>query len=221
MELVIKSSWEEITWKEYEQLEQILSADIPQNYRTVHIVALLTGQSVDFIERLPISQFQRLLPYIEFLNEESDTHTVKKQYEVNGRTYNLNADITQITTSQYLDYSAYMQDEEKDVVKLTSVFLIPDGHEYNDGYDLELVQSDINDLCWLDVRAIAFFFRIQLGAYILILKSSLVKTMKKSKAKKSDIKEVETQCNNMVWCLLYAESARKQIQRLMQSLGGQ
>lgn len=221
MEITIKSSWEELTWKEYEQLEQMLSADIPAAYKTVNVISLLSGQSVESLERLPMSQFQKLLPHIEFLDSEYDTHAVQMQYTINDRVYNLRADITQITTSQYIDYSAYMQEEQKDIVKLTSVFLVPDGHEYNDGYDLGTVWGDINDMCWLDVRAIAFFFRIQLGAFILILKSSLTQTMKKTKATKEQIEELETHCNNMVWSLLYAESATKQIQHLMQSSVGQ
>lgn len=221
MEFNIKTTWEEITWKEYEQLEQMLNADIPAAYKTVNIIALLTGQSVETIERLPMSQFQKLIPHTEFLYTDAETRAVQMRYTINERVYNLRADLTQITTSQYIDYSAYMQEEPKDIVKLTSAFLVPDGHDYNDGYDMELVQSDINDMCWLDVRAIAFFFRIQLAAFILILKSYLIPTMEKTKATKDQITEWEVHCDSMAYSLLYAESATKQTHALIQSLDGQ
>ena len=152
MEFTIKTSWDELTWREYEQVEQILSADIPASYKTINLVALLAGQNVDTIEKLTVPAFQRLLPALEFLNTKPETHYHKLEYTVNGREYDFKGKIDEITTAQYIDYRTYMDEETKDVVKWMSVFIIPKGHEYNDGYDLELVKSDIADMCWLDVK---------------------------------------------------------------------
>ena len=215
MVLNIKSNWDEITWNEYEQIEQIISADIPSDYKAVNLISILTNKSVDEIENLPIAQFQRLLPVLEFLKEQPKIHKHKFNYTVNGREYIFKGQLTDISTAQYIDYRNYMNDEEKDIVKLFSCFLIPKGHDYNDGYDVEQVKSDIGDMCWLDVRAATFFFRIQLAAYILFLKSSLRKTMKKSKAAKKDRKQVEESLNNMACCLLSSKSANIAIPNLM------
>ena len=205
--MIIKNNWNEITWNEYEQIEQIIGADIPSDYKTVVLISILSGKSINEIENLPIAQFQRLLPALEFLKEQPKLHKHKFNYTVNGREYEFRGQLTDITTAQYIDYRTYISEEEKDIVKLFSCFLIPKGHDYNDGYDIERVKSDIGDMCWLDVRAATFFFRIQLAAYILILKSSLRKTMKKSKATKKEIKQVEESLNNMACCLLSSKSA--------------
>lgn len=214
MKFEIKNSWDAITWKEYEQIEQIMLADIPSDYKAVHLVAILTGTDIETIESLPISQFQKFLPAMDFLNTEPETHTHQFDYTVNGRNYKFRGRLTEITTAQYIDYRTYMQDEKKDVIKLFSCFLIPDGHDYNDGYDMEQVQSDIGDMCWLDVRAAAFFFRLQLATYTLILKSYLKKTMKSAKATRKDIKQMEGSLNSMVWSLLYSRFAKQAIQNL-------
>ena len=215
MKISIKNSWESLTWNEYEQLEQILNADIPTDYKTVHIVSVLSGLSVDEIEALPISQFQKFLPALDFLNTEPETHHHKFEYTINGREYEFKGKIDEITTAQYIDYRSYMEKEQKDVIELMSAFMIPKGHEYNDGYDMDVVKNDIKDMCWLDIRACTFFFRIQLAAYILILKSSLVKSMKKTKKnrkqKKEEIKQVEESLNNMVYYLLYSEFVNARI----------
>lgn len=211
MEITIKNSWEDITWKEYEQIEQILTTDIPSDYKAVHLISVLSGMDVSTIETLPIAQFQRLLPALEFLQTEPETHVHQFNYTVNGREYKFTGKIDEITTAQYIDYRAYMSKDEKDVSELMSVFMIPIGHEYNDGYDMGQVQSDIGDMCWLDVRAAAFFFRLWLSAYILIMKSSLEKTMKQTmkgknftekKRIKQEIKEMEESLNNTVSYLL-------------------
>lgn len=209
--ITIKNNWDEITWKEYEQIEQILSADIPNDFKTVHLVSILTGLPVNQVENMQVTEFQKLLPHLEFLQTEPETHYHKFEYTINDREYVFKGKLEDITTAMYIDYSTYMKDENKDVVNLMSVFLIPKGHDYNDGYDMEQVKSDIGDMCWLDVRAIAFFFKIQLGAYMLILKSSLQKALKetmkgKTRAEKKEIKkqikELEMSFNNSASSLL-------------------
>ena len=225
MDITIKNSWEDLTWNEYEQIEQILNTDIPSDYKAVHLVSVLTGVSVDDLERLPISQFQKLIPALDFLQTEAVTHTHQFEYTINGREYDFKGKLTEITTAQYIDYRTYMGEEQQDIVKLMSCFLIPKGHEYNDGYDMEQVQSDIGDMCWLDLRAAAFFFRIQLSAFILTLKSSLVKDMKRTMKGKSrtekkqirqQIKEMEESLNSSACSLLYSESLQNQLPTLMQ-----
>lgn len=224
--LTIKNSWDEITWREYEQIEQILQTDIPSDYKSVHLISVLTGLPVEDIENLPIMTVQRLMPYLDFLYTEPETHYHQFEYTVNGHEYTFKGQLNDITTAQYIDYRTYSSEENKDVVKLMSVFLIPKGHDYNDGYDMEQVQTDISDMCWLDVRAAAFFFRVQLAAFILILKSYLEKTMKatmkgmnrKQKQKtKQDIKAMQESLNNTVYCLLYSESVSAATQTLIQS----
>lgn len=194
MTIKIKNNWDEITWREYEQLEQILSSDIPSDFKTVHIVSLLTRLSVNQVENMQVTEFQKLMPHLEFLKTEPETHYHKFEYTVNDREYIFKGKIDEITTAMYIDYSAYMKEEDKDVVKLLSVFFIPKGHEYNDGYNMEQVQSDIGDLCWLDVRAMSFFFRLWLATFMDILKSSLQKSLKKTlkgktRAEKKEIKK--------------------------------
>lgn len=224
MKITIKNSWDSLTWKEYEQLEQILNTDIPADYKTVHVIALLSGLAVEEIERIPVNQFNKILPALEFLNTEPETHYHQFEYTINGREYDFKGKLQEITTAQYIDYRAYISEEDKDIVKLMSVFLIPKGHEYNDGYDMEQVINDINDMCWLDLRAAAFFFRIQLAAYILILKSSLEKTLKATKKNKTpqekkqiqkDIIKMEEHLNNTVCFLLSSESANTQMMDLI------
>lgn len=226
MEITIKNNWDDITWKEYEQIEQILTTDIPSDYKAVHLVSVLTGKPVDELEVLPISQFQKLLPSLEFLQTQPETHYHQFEYSINGREYEFKGKLDEITTAQYVDYRTYMDKEDKDVVELMSAFMIPKNHDYNDGYDMEQVKSDIGDMCWLDVRAAAFFFKIQLAAYILILKSSLVKDLKKEMKKEKNYKEkmilkhkikmLEESFNNSVSSLLSSRSAKNPIPPLTQ-----
>ena len=204
----VKNSWNQITVNEFIQLEQLLQADIPESYRTSHVVALLANKSLDEIESLPAMVYTTLARKLSFISEEPKYNELKDEYIINGHKYILKADLTQISTAQYIDYQNYMKEEEKDVTKLLSCWLIPDGKEYGDGYDMKNVIEDMGNLPLQDSLAICFFFRSQLAVYILILKDSLKKNLKtlaktEKRIKKEQIKQLEEFLLNMgysLWC---------------------
>lgn len=210
---VMKSNWKEITVNEFIQLEQLLKSDIPESYRTANIVALLSNKSLDEVEDLPISTFMSLSKNISFIQEQPKYNDVEKEYTINNHVYELHADVTQISTAQYIDYQNYSKEEEKDITKLLSCWLIPKGHKYNDGYDMKEVIDDAGDMLLQDAMGICFFFPKQLAASILIIQQSLsknLKTLKKENPKitKSRIKELEIHLNNLAsqfWCLPFVK----------------
>lgn len=61
--------------------------------------------------------------------------------------YIITKDLSKITTAQYMDYMSYTQEDiDKNVNtfdRFLSIFLIPVGHSYNDGYNIKAVQKDI------------------------------------------------------------------------------
>lgn len=204
----MKNKWSEITVNEFIQLEQILKSEIPESYRTVTVVALLSNQTVDEIEDLPASSFTKLARDLKFIEDKPKDRKVKSSYKLNGRSYQLHADITKISTAQYIDYQNYMKEEEKDMTKILSCWMIPKGHKYNDGYDMQQVINDCGDMLLEDALGIAFFFAKQSAAYILILKEYLSKNLKTLEIDKKKIEELETHLNSMAyyhWCLPYAE----------------
>lgn len=198
----IKNTWEELTFNEVLQIQQIISADINDTYKASNILAVLAGVEVDVIEDLPIHKFSSLLPNIEFLHNDPPKCDHQDTYDINGHKYCLSANITDITTAQYIDYQSYMKEENPDLCKITSVFLIPDGHKYNDGYDMEAVSCDIGDMLYIDVMALAFFLRKQYALYTMITTDFLSGAMKRKKVSKKEIKQTLRPLDNMALSLL-------------------
>lgn len=193
-------SWEDMSINQFIILNQTIQADIPETYKTVNIISILTGLSVEEVERIPITVFAKLKNQLDFLNTEIPKVKHKDKYNLNGRIYTLNADISSITTAQYIDYQTYIK--ENNPIQMMSLWLIPEGHQYNDGYSMEQVLLDIQDMCFLDVQSIAFFLQLQFATYILIMRDYFKKEMKKSKMGKKDIKKLVTHFNNMASSLL-------------------
>lgn len=202
----IKNSWEALTYGDYMQLVQIGEADIPENYKTTHLLSILTGEKVEDLESLQITTFMKLVPHLQFLNEKPKDIKHKSEYEVNGRKYIVQADVDKICTAQFLDYSSYIKEKYDtngpNTVKLASCFLIPEGHKYGDGYDINQVWNDINDMSFLDVKALAFFLQLQYAAYILISNDCIDRQMKKMGIPKKKRRESLIHLNSMARSLL-------------------
>lgn len=202
----IKNSWESLTYGDYMQLVQIGEANIPENYKTTHLLSILTGEKVEDLESLQITTFMKLLPHLQFLNEKPKDIEHKNEYEVNGRKYIVQADVDKICTAQFLDYSSYIKEKYDtsgpNTVKLASCFLVPEGHKYGDGYDINQVWNDINDMSFLDVKALAFFLQLQYAAYILISNDCIDRQMKKMGIPKKKRRESLIHLNSMARSLL-------------------
>ena len=122
--ITIKNKWEELTLNEVTTISSILSADVPEEMKTIEVIAVLTGKDRNEIENLPIFTFRKLANRLDFLNnppEQAQLH--KDYYEVNGRRYILQADIPTITAAQYIDYCNFSKEEPLDQRHLISCFL--------------------------------------------------------------------------------------------------
>lgn len=205
----MKRNWNEITVNEFIQLEQLLKSDIPESYRTANVIALLDNKTIEEVENLPITEFMKLSKQLDFITEQPTYNDPENEYEINGRIYTLKADITQITTAQYIDYQNYMKEENKDISKLLSVWLIPKGHKYGEDYDMGEVIKDCGDMNLPDALGISFFFPKQLAAYILISKDYLSKNLSILNQPSHKIKELETSLNSMALSLWSLPFQRK------------
>lgn len=204
----IKTSWEAITLKEFEQIDQIMHTDIPADYKAVNLLSVLSGEPVDLFEDMPLTMFRKLIPALNFVTLDPPQVKVRNKYEINGHKYRLYANITELTTAQYIDYQTYMKEEPVDLQKVISCFLIPEGHKYNDGYDIVEVLADIHDMKIVDVQAIGFFIQKQSGLFILTMRHYLYKQMKKMKIPKLKIEQDLLPLDNLALSLLSLKSVR-------------
>ena len=92
------------------------------------------------------------------------------------------------------DYSNYLKEKKgvENFSKLISVFLIPKGHKYNDGYDIdELIELIESDMKMIDINAISFFLQRQYITSIGIITAYSIRTMKKTMMKEQNLQKKE------------------------------
>ena len=161
-------TWKDITLRQFNKIQDLLQ-EIDE-YTTLNIIDVL--YDVDSADMPAMEVMNKYAHSLDFLMTTIPTNEkLKDTYIINQREYNSNINLTQMTTAQFVDYQNYSKENPVDISKCLSVFIIPKGHTYNDGYDLKQVQEDIKDLDMVTINTLAFFFK---KLYILLLETTLL-----------------------------------------------
>ena len=198
--------WSNVTLRQFLELQKLLQIE-DENERLISIAELFLG---DEVNNLPIPEFAKKVKELDFLKEEIPNTLIVKSIKVNGREYTIDAVLGHITTAQYIDYQNWMK-QENNYAGVLSVFFIPKGHKYNDGYDIEEVLKDMLELPIDVVCSECFFFSRQLHRFIQIFQSSSVKkiqSMKIPKEKKESMIKMITNSFNLASSLSFSNSVK-------------
>lgn len=168
-------NWSDVNLRQFIKIQDIVSGNGDETEKLISVMEVLLGEDV---LGLPVSEFHKKAKEIEFVYKEVPSRSVPKTITVNNRKYKVDGLLGNITTSQYIDFTNYMK--AKDYTQMLTPFIIPDGHKYNDGYDMEQVVSDIGDLDIITVNSIAFFFRKQFELFTRIFRRSLKRKKNKT-----------------------------------------
>ena len=203
------TTWEDITLDQYIQIYQLLDVEGMDEMVYAEILKIVVGEDV---EDLSLSEYKQMFKHLDFLKAKMPEVKARKEYILKGNKYKCDLDISKITGSQYLDYVNYIKENKgvENFAKIISVFLIPKGHKYNDGYDIdELIEIIESEMKIIDVNAISFFLQRQYTAYISTLTVYSIQTMKKMMKKEQNpmkkeeihqkIQETEALLRSMVY----------------------
>lgn len=184
-----KLNWYNVTLSQFKELQTILEVE-DELEKVVALAELVLG---DNVTDLPLQEFNEQLRRLEFLKTEIPTSIPPKKVEVNGKKYDVTSLLGNITTAQYIDFMNHSK--SNDTAKLLSVFVVPEGHKYNDGYDMQEVIKDMNDIPIPVANSITSFFKAQFAKFIEIFQSSSIKKVKKDKTLS---KEDKTRIINLI-----------------------
>ena len=161
-----------------------------ENERVYAIMEAVFGEDV---LDLPLKDFNEKCKELQFLQKEIPNDLHVKDIKVNGREYYFDGLLGKITTAQYIDFQNYQKNNDEQ--KSFSVFIIPKGHKYNDGYDMEQVFNDILDIPVPVLFSASFFFSRQFELFIRIFRRYSIKQMKKTGLPKEEMENLEKVVN--------------------------
>ena len=195
-----KKSWREVSINEYFDLKERLEEESLNEYdKEVIKLAFITEQDEDKIWALSINDFRALqiqsLWMQEFpISENPKFSTIK----INKETYNIDTNLQNFTIAQYIDFQSFYskrKSNERVIGNILACFIIPKGHKYAEGYDIqELVSTLNNNLDILTANEIMFFF---LKRYLISIRvlanyfNLMMKSLKKKSKNKEQVKYLE------------------------------
>ena len=113
-----------------------------------------------------------------FISKPIPRLPIKKYYILTGTKFNANFELPSISTAQFFDFRNYA--EKNDYIGVLSCCLIPDGKEYNDGYDIEQTKADIATMPITEAQTVSFFFWNQTAVLLEATLQSSTSQLKKN-----------------------------------------
>ena len=149
--------WKDVTLGMFQRMNEISKRE-DESDRVVGFVALFNGMTEDDVLNLPLDKFKDYVKDLGWMNTPPDIEQPKEEYKINGNDYVLTMNFHKLTTAQYIDFQGYVKSD--DYSQMLSVFLIPKGKKYNDGYDVYKVQQDLKTMPVGEVLGLMGFFII-------------------------------------------------------------
>lgn len=208
--------WTTISLAEYYKIKDIISE--PDEYTTFNLLDILYG--IDS-SSLTISEITKYANALDFLHNDVPEVKLQKTYTLNGREYESNTNLSLVTIGQFVDYQNYIKESRFE--DILSVFFVPVGHKYNDGYDIKQVKEDLLSLDFATIHSLAFFFSKQSELFFAIFQYSLIRMVMLMRMPKEKKQELLTQLNkedfsNLVSSPISSLMRRKQILALRKHL---
>ena len=135
---------------------------------------------------MSLSEVSKYSNSLSFLNDAAnfENFVCEDEYTINGTTYVGFVDITNISVAQFIDYQNYIKEQPVKFEKVMSIFIVPKGHTYNDGYDMKSVQNDLLELPFRVCQKVAFFLVKQLQTFVQITLYYLTAELEKTEMEK-------------------------------------
>lgn len=155
--------YDKLTLAAWAQLAALEKRDFEEDIdRQVAVLAILTGKSEAELLNLPLPEYMALVPKADFLfSEPQPSKLIKlrvKHIDIGGMKLIPTTDLRKLTTAQYIDFQTLLK-QGADLQRLLTCFLVPEGKTYNEGYDIEGLNTMLGDtLSVPDAIALRAFF---------------------------------------------------------------
>lgn len=178
-------SWDNISGDKYWKIVDILNDDgIDDITKHAELISIIEGLEIDTVMNMPIHISTQKIQQLTFLNS-FDVKEVRNVHSLglNGTSYTILDNISKMNVSQFIDYQNFVRLPFRDAYdKILSVFVIPKGCSYNEGYDITEVQRIIReDISWRLVQGLLSFLLRQYTKSFYRSLRSLQKEISKEK----------------------------------------
>lgn len=152
-------SWSELKVRDYQKIVNISELNCGDDEKNLRVAAILAEMEYEDFIQLPLADIPQYMDNCEFLKEKPIYRKPRKHYKINDKDFVLLKDSVEMTVAQYIDFQTIsVEGFERHIAEMLAIFLVPEGHTYNDGYNNDDVIEDVLDLNMEEAYNIASFF---------------------------------------------------------------
>ena len=163
-------SYNELSVGKYLEIRELLKQDIEEMELQAEIISILDDTTIDGVMKYPLEKYSECVRNTAFLMEKPITKAgCPKSIVLNDVKYEVIRKAEELTAAQYIDYQTYMKMDDPDskLAEILSIFIIPKGKTYADGYDIKDVINAIKEYLPITIAFnVCFFFRKKQADYI-------------------------------------------------------
>lgn len=183
---MIVKDWKDVNLGMWQRMNEITQRE-DEIQRIVGFVALFNNMTEDDVLAMPLDEFKERMKELAWMNVPPEIEQPKEEYTINGKQYILTMNFHKLTTAQYIDFQSYTKSE--DYSQMLSVFLIPKGKKYGEGYDVFEVQQDLKQMPVGEVLGLMGFFIVLYRSWSAALLKYSSRILRKA-AKREKSKEL-------------------------------
>lgn len=204
----MKKSWKEVSIKEYKEIEEITKREYDSPLeKDIAICAVLNGMNEDAMYELTVPELRNMIAQLDWMKKpfDFDKNWHPKKMTINGTKCKVFQSIESLSVAQYLDFETLWDKRDENMGKILSVFIVPEGKKYNEGYDLVQFQDELErTLSITDWNAFFFSF---LKSCLYSLKASITYSAyqitreiwrTKDKTQKKELRNLRSQMLNLL-----------------------
>lgn len=185
-------NYNDVTIEKYLEIKAVIDGGYDDDVTNVKLVSILADMTEDEVGNLNLTEYHKLNQKLVFLTEMPVQKIVATKYKLGGYELETVLNMKDMTVSQYIDYQTFVKDLDKYLVEMLSIFLIPKGKKYNEGYDIIEVQKVIREnLSIVDAMSMSGFFLLLYQSLTKATLSSLIRRLKKMKKKMKNQEEIQ------------------------------
>ena len=185
MKEIDKYNWNSISGDKYWSIVDILNnPDASDIQKQAELIALIEDVDIDTILNMNMNDVAAKINKLVFLNKfELDKHYNPRKIKVGDMEYNVYPDLTNLNVAQFMDYQTFITKPFRESYdKILSIFIIPTGHNYNEGYDILDVQKMIREnMSWVNIQSLLNFILVKYVKSYVRIQAYLTKQIRKEK----------------------------------------
>ena len=166
--------WDNISIEKYYQIYDILNDDDDDDItKNVRLVAAIMEKDEQEIWDMDLTEVGEYIGRLQFLNKFEIPKHPNLKIQLPNYTLVVLKDLSKINIGQYVDYQNFASRPLRESMeKILSIFLIPEGHSYNTGYDILDLQREMREN--LSFRAAEGLLSFFLDRYSKLLFRSVI-----------------------------------------------